>query len=177
MKLIQAMRLAVLLVACQFLDTGNHVVAEEDGRPTTIFNPHHLIELGPFIRLPSVRKELQVTDQQIGDVEFIERLSKDRFEQYKEQVSRPEWSDEHRALYLGFQADQSLFRAQSDAVFRPDQLNRLKQLASQHVTRGPVESFGLLTPSIKKELGITGQQAKTLYEKSAVMADQLQRRE
>jgi len=177
MKVFQLTALGVLALTYQCFDTDNRAVADENGPPTPISNPHHLFELGPFVRLPAVRKELQLTDEQIVDVDVFAQILKERFEKFTEQQTGLESAEDGKALFLRFCADQALFRGLADAVFNPVQLNRLKQMASQHVTRNPRGSFGVLGTEMRKELGITADQAKTLDEKSARMAEQLQRRE
>ena len=140
-------------------------------------NAHYLIELAPFVRLPAIRRELKVNQVQVFDLEFIEQEAKQRFEKFRRERNPLATPEESRDRFLQYRADETLFRHFADAVLTPDQLNRLKQLASQHVTREPRDCFGVLGREMKEELHITDEQAKALREKSAAVAEQLQLRE
>jgi len=177
MRHFRAAALAALAATCHYLIFESCAVAEENERPSPVTNPHYLIELAPFVRLPAIRRELRVNDVQVFDLAFIEQEAKQRFEKFKEQYIPLATPQERRDRFLQYRADETLFRQFADAVLIPDQLNRLKQLASQYVTRDPGDGFGILGREMKKELGITDEQAKALREKSTAVAEQLQLRE
>jgi hypothetical protein len=173
MKLFRLAAIVAFVVTCDCVNSTTAVIAQEQ-RATAVFNPHRLVELGQFVRLPVVREQLQLTDDQIAVIDVHSEGLKQRTEEF---TKRTKIVEDKRASYILFREEETLIRRLMDGVFSPDQLTRLKQLASQHVTRRALGSFGLLTPSIKNELGITSAQEKMLDEKSSIMADQLKRRE
>lgn len=166
----------VVSIACLLIIVSN-AGADEKERPSQVTNPHRLLELAPFVRLPAVQDELKLTDTQIANVDFFVQEANRQFDRYKEDHRRQGRPDERGAVWPEFSIGRTLNRQVTDSVFSSDQLNRLKQLASQHVTRNPKGAFGILSPALKKELSVTDEQAKELREKSAVMDDQLKARE
>ena len=157
--------------------TSVAALAEEPPRPTVIDNPHHLIELAPLLRIPAIRREMNFTERQIIDLETIEAQAKQESENYKLRTLSSDNQDQRREAYLQWRSEQLTLSFQGDSLFSPDQLSRIKQLASQYVTRFPSNGFGLLSQDMQQHLHLTTEQSATIRQKSAVIEQRLKARE
>jgi DNA anti-recombination protein RmuC len=169
--------LATLVLAGVCTRSASWAFADEKGNPSVISNPHRGLELDQFVHLSAVRNDIQLTEEQVGKINAIAELIRNRLKRYEFEQTMRDAEVDGIALYQGLRHDLDLFHALAEAALSPEQLARLKQLASQHLTRNPRGAFGLLSPAMKKELNITDDQARALHEKSGAMAEQLRQRE
>lgn len=165
------------VASLSFLLTSVAALAEEPPRPTVIDNPHHLIELAPLLRIPAIRREMNFTERQIIHLETVEAQAKQEAENYKLRTFSADNQDQRREAYLQWRSEQLTLRFQGDSLFSPDQLSRIKQLASQYVTRFPGNGFGLLSEDMQQHLKLTTEQTAAIRQKSVAIEQQLKDRE
>jgi len=154
------------------------LLAEEPARASWVTNPHHFVELAQFVQIPAIRRELELTDAQVSELQVLDKEAKHRFEDFKSQIFRSESAEERTAAFRPYQTDRDFMRLRVDAVLSPAQLIRLKQLAIQYTTRHPGDGFGLLDERLLgKVVPLNEDQAAAVRRKSAVYEKQLRARE
>src|SRR4030095_9296130 len=150
--------------------------AEEDAPISQVTDPHKHVDLAKFVRVPSVRRELKLTEAQVTELAAIEEETKKRVSDLLRDIPKLE-GEERKAVFREIQEEIELSKTLSTRVFSEEQLQRAKQLALQFISRSSGSGFGILTPAMMKELKITDAQAQVVREKADEIAERLKTRE
>jgi len=167
----------VVVVVCQYM-APRQAMAQDKEHPSVTVNPQNLLEqFAPFARIRTVRDDVNLNDVQIHDLDQIDQEAKKTFEQLREQLPVFRTAEQGKALWDWYESTRMGLRLQADAILKPEQLARFKQLASQHITRDPKRSFGLLARDMREKLALSDEQVQDLRDKSRVLDERLKRRE
>jgi len=176
MSSIRATGFAFFAIACLAMSFWSDAEAQENAPPSQVTDPQKHVDLAKFARLPSVRRELKLTEAQISELAAIEEETKKRVSDVLREVPKLE-GDDRKAAFRELQEQIALSKKLCVEVFSQDQLQRAKQLALQFISRSSGNGFGILTPAMTKELTITDAQAQAVREKSDEIAQRLKTRE
>jgi len=176
MRVSRANRVMALVFVSFLMTHGANASAQGKKSPSPIANPQDQVDLARFVQMPAVQRELSLTHAQITELAGIEGEFKSRMRELIRRSQTLE-GEERQAALEEVPRELQLSRKLCANVFTPDQLDRLKQLALQLVSRGSGNGFGLLGRGMSGELELTDEQAKVIREKSAAIQEQLKTRE
>jgi hypothetical protein len=166
----------LIAVVCSLLSACGQAEGQERPPTSPVSDPQNNIDLARFAKMPSVRNDLKLTEAQVSELTAIETEMRRRIQEILRQLSTLE-GEEKTAAAQGLQKELDFARPLLAAVFTPDQIPRVKQLALQYICRNPGSGFGLLSKAMMKELEISQEQANVIRAKAAAIDAQLKARE
>lgn len=133
-------------------------------------------DLAGLMRSDEVRRELEVTDEQLTDLEAMGEELRGEMRSMFEGM-RDLSPEERQQRFQDLRADMEDLRAEAEErmgdILLPHQLARLKEISiQQQVRRGGLQ--GALRGNLAEELGITEEQREQMTEKAQALQQEMQ---